>query len=350
MFVSLVAPKIFSGYWELHLAFVVLAGLLSFQIWRQFRPRFQIRPANWLPLAGAIIWIAAVGTMIVSLQHHMQDSESSAIATSRGFYGVLQVSGKNEGTEDEYRSLYHGRISHGRQYTNEEYRDLATTYYSLDSGVGAVFELLPENRENPSESLHVGVIGLGVGTIATYAEKGDRFRLYEINPQVEMLARKHFTYLADCKGSEKVVLGDARISLERELAEGENQQFDALSVDAFSGDSIPIHLLTREAFSLYFEHLKPDGVLAVHITNLHLDLADPVRNQARLFDRSAVRVDHVPDLDMYHCYYSDWILISKNPNFLSALNSSNFPSEWDREKPEDILWTDDYSNLFEVAL
>src|SRR5690606_33296318 len=118
----------------------------------------------------------------------------------------------------------------------------------------------------------------GIGTIATYAEPGDRFRLYEINPQVEELARSHFTFLADCAGEASVILGDARISMERELSEGTSQDFDTLFVDAFSGDSIPIHLLTREAFALYFEHLKPDGVLAIHITNIHLDLADPVRN------------------------------------------------------------------------
>lgn len=142
----------------------------------------------------------------------------------------------------------------------------------------------------------MGVIGLGVGTIATYAEPGDRFRLYEINPQVEQLARVYFTYLADCEGEESVILGDARISLERELSESGSEKFDALFVDAFSGDSIPIHLLTREAFALYFQHLKPDGVLAVHITNLHLDLSDPVRNLAKQFGWSAFRVDDTPDL------------------------------------------------------
>src|SRR5690606_4920101 len=116
--------------------------------------------------------------------------------------GVLQVSKELAGTEDEYLSLYHGRISHGRQYQNEAYRRLATTYYSLDSGVGAAFALLPARTEIPPAPLHVGVVGLGVGTIATYAEPADRFRLYEINPQVEELAREHFTYLADCAGEE----------------------------------------------------------------------------------------------------------------------------------------------------
>lgn len=358
LFVSLLAPRLFTGYWELHVAFVVLAALTSIQLWRSLRP--LERP--WGPLRGVAAWSRLVATIVgvclwisslivmgLALRHHMQESRSTTLAAKRGFYGILQVATELPGTDDEYRSLYHGRISHGRQYQKEEFRRLATTYYSLESGVGAVFALLPVRTQIPPAPLHVGVVGLGVGTIATYAEPGDRFRFYEINPQVEELARSHFTYLADCAGETSVVLGDARISLEREGAKGENQAFDALFVDAFSGDSIPIHLLTREAFALYFEHLKPDGVLAVHITNLHLDLADPVRNLATAFGYRAFRVDHSPDVVDYHSYYSDWVLITKDEKFIKALEASDFLSEWDREVPQEILWTDDYSNLLEVA-
>ena len=358
LFVSLFAPRLFTGFWELHVAFGLLAILTSVQLWRSFRPLER----EWGPLTGApawsrlaaailgvALWISALIVMGLALRHHMQESQKTALAVKRGFYGVLQVSTELAGTDDEYRSLYHGRISHGRQYQNPDYRRLATTYYSLESGVGAVFALLPARTKIPPAPLHVGVVGLGVGTIATYAEPGDRFRLYEINPQVEELARSHFTYLADCEGEESVILGDARISLERELAEGQKQKFDALFVDAFSGDSIPIHLLTREAFALYFEHLKPGGVLAVHITNLHLDLADPVRNLAAELGYRAFRVDHSPDVVDYHTYYSDWVLITKDEDFITALEASDFLSEWDREVPKEIFWTDDYSNLLEVA-
>jgi len=358
LFVSLFAPRLFTGFWELHVAFGLLAILTSVQLWRSFRPLER----EWGPLTGApawsrlaaailgvALWISALIVMGLALRHHMQESQKTALAVKRGFYGVLQVSTELAGTDDEYRSLYHGRISHGRQYQNPDYRRLATTYYSLESGVGAVFALLPARSKIPPAPLHVGGVGLGVGTIATYAEPGDRFRLYEINPQVEELARSHFTYLADCEGEESVILGDARISLERELAEGQKQEFDALFVDAFSGDSIPIHLLTREAFALYFEHLKPGGVLAVHITNLHLDLADPVRNLAAELGYRAFRVDHSPDVVDYHTYYSDWVLITKDEDFITALEASDFLSEWDREVPKEIFWTDDYSNLLEVA-
>jgi spermidine synthase len=345
LLVSLVAPRFFDGYWELHLSFALLALLTSIQLWRQFRT-VLFRP---LTIAGTIAWLTALIFLAHFLLAHVEESRGEALALKRGFYGVMKVSEENIGTEDEYRALYHGRISHGRQYTDDEYHRLATTYYSLESGVGALFDLIPGRNASPPAPLHVGVIGLGVGTIATYAEPGDRFRLYEINPQVEQLAREYFTYLSDCEGEESVILGDARISLERELAEGNNQQFEALFVDAFSGDSIPIHLLTREAFALYFQHLKPDGVLAVHITNLHLDLADPVRNLAKDFGWDAFRIGNSPDIGVFHTYYSDWVLISKNAAFNSALEASDYLSEWDRETPGEIRWTDDYSNLMEVT-
>lgn len=344
VFVSLGAPRLFNGYWELHLTFSLLAALVTIQI---FRGRKAMPTALSVPLG--IVWVAALVAMVIHLKAHIGESRSHTIAAKRSFYGVLKVEEVNAGTEDVYRALHHGRISHGRQYLDDAYRQLATTYYSLECGVGAVFSCLPSRNELPTRPVHIGVVGLGVGTIATYAEKGDRFRFYEINPQVEELARSHFTYLADCRGEEKVVLGDARISMESELADGESQQFDALFVDAFSGDSIPIHLLTEEAFALYFQHLKPDGVLAVHITNLHLELADPVRNLAEHFGRKAVRVDHSPEVTDYHAYYSDWVLITRNEAFLANLENAGFPTEWDREETKPIHWTDAYSNLFEVA-
>ena len=171
-------------------------------------------------------------------------------------------------------------------------------------GCPAVFELHPNRRMGGRKPMHFGVVGLGTGTLAAFAEPGDRVRIYEINSQVEELARKEFGYLGNCKGSETVVLGDARITMERELAAGANQGFDALFIDAFSGDSIPIHLMTREAFELYFRHLQPNGVLAVHITNLHLDLSDPVRVLAREMGAGAVWVEHWTE----DGYGSDWVL------------------------------------------
>lgn len=344
MFVNLLAPQLFDGFWELHLAFVLLGLLTTIQLWRIF-PRHRTQP---IFITGTFIWIVGLVTMMISLNHHIRYTGNHAIETIRGFYGVLKVTRERADTEYEYRSLYHGRISHGRQYVSNDYRFMPTNYYGLRSGVGAVFKLLPRDINNV-HSLHIGAVGLGVGTIASYAQPGDRCRFYEINPQVEMLARKHFTYLSECQGEESVILGDARISLERELAVGQNQQFDVLFVDAFSGDAIPIHLLTREAFALYFKHLKAGGILAIHITNLHLDLSDPVRNLATEFGRSAFLVGHSPDSNEHHSYDSNWVLITNDLDFISALKGSDFLSKWDRETPRNIHWSDAYSNLFEVT-
>jgi hypothetical protein len=262
---------------------------------------------------------------------------------------VLRIYEENVLTDDYYRALYHGRISHGRQYMDDQFRELATTYYSLESGVGAAFENHSSREGALRRPMHVGVVGLGVGTLSTYAKPGDRVRFYEINPQVETMAREYFTYLEDCRGEEKVIIGDARISLEKELAETGSREFDILVVDAFSGDSIPIHLMTKEAFELYFQHLKPDGILAVHISNLHLDLSHPVRTISEELGYTPLSVEHTPEDDNYHSYYSHWVLISPDPGLESRLALTGFLSEWYTGKPKEILWTDDYCNLLQVV-
>lgn len=354
LFVSLVSPLIFSGYWELHIAFALLAVLTTYRLYRWLDPfgrnwrsgtKFGTALGITVAVVGGAVWVAALVAMTLGLRHHVIQTRNEVIAASRGFYGVLQVTEDDEGTKDVSRSLYHGRINHGRQYMDPKYRRVPTTYFNIRSGVGLTFKYLPQRMFTPPTSIHVGIIGLGVGTIATYATPSDRFRFYEINPQVEDFARSHFSYLADCEGEESVVLGDGRISLERELAKGGSQEFDILIVDAFSGDSIPIHLLTREAFELYFQHLKPNGVLAVHITNRHLDLSDPIRNIARSMERTHYRIVHNPSDGGY---FSDWILIGNDPAFISSLRSSGRISEWNRAEPKPILWTDNYSNLFEA--
>jgi hypothetical protein len=354
LFVSLVSPFIFNGYWELHIAFGLLAVLTTYRLFlwldpfgRKWRSDTKSRTALGITgaVAGGAVWLVALVGLALGLRNHFIQTKNDVIASSRGFYGVLQVTEDGKGTNEAQRSLYHGRINHGRQYLDTEYRRMPTTYYSIESGIGQTFKYLPQRMFTPPTPIHVGVIGLGVGTVATYALPGDRFRFYEINPQVEDFARSHFTFLADCPGQESVVLGDGRISLERELARGENQEFDLLIVDAFSGDSIPIHLLTREAFELYFQHLKPNGVLAVHTTNRHLDLSDPIRNIVGSMGRQAYRIVHDPGESGY---FSDWILIANDTSFLSSLRASGRVSNWTRVEPKPTLWTDNYSNLFEA--
>ncbi|MDA7921850.1 fused MFS/spermidine synthase [Verrucomicrobiales bacterium] len=340
IFVSLIAPVIFDGYRELHYALILLCLLTGIELFRSYRGVVK----GALLALGSVAWLLIFSLLLMGLAFQIHVREEGAVAVKRSFYGVLQVAEDYAGTEDHYLSLYHGRISHGRQYQSPEWEMIATTYYAEKSGVAATFECL----NTPAGERHVGVIGLGVGTLATLSDPGDRVRFYEINPQVEEMAREHFTYLEKSDAEVEVVIGDARIMLEQELKRGESQQFDALFVDAFSGDSIPLHLITKEAFELYFQHLKPDGVLVVHITNLHLDLSDPVRNLANEFGYTASRVEDWGEDE--HTYYSDWVLISKDDTFQETLNQSGFVNGWDRALRPEILWTDDFCNLLDVIV
>ena len=347
MFVGLLAPKIFTGYWELHVGLMAFAALAGICLRRDVSGGHVSEKGRALVYSGGVFWVGGMAVMAFYLHAHFAEVKGSAISSTRSFYGVLRVDEGDAFTDDHYRALYHGRISHGRQFLSDQFRRWPVSYYTEESGAGLVFRYHPARRDVGSPSpMKYGVIGLGVGTLATYANPGDTVRLYEINSQVEELAREYFTYLEDCDGEESVVLGDARISLEQEISQGRSEQFDALFVDAFSGDSIPIHLLTREAFELYFQHLKPDGVLAVHITNLHLDLSDPVRVLAEELGKEAILIEH--EGEEYHMNYSVWVLVSDDRKMLDEIVFDGWMTPWDRDVPKDIHWTDDYSNLLDV--
>jgi spermidine synthase len=233
--------------------------------------------------------------------------------------------------------LTHGTITHGIQFLSSNLRQLPTTYYSWESGVGLAWQVLAE-----SGTLRMGVVGLGAGTLAAYGRGGDRLRFYEINPAVIGIAKTQFTNLADCPAHLDIVLGDARLS----MAQEPDQRFDLLVIDAFSGDAIPIHLLTREAFRIYCCHLKPDGVLAVHVSNHYLNLAPVVKLAALDMHKDAWQVDAYDD-DAREAYTSTYVLVSnragffENPLFTDQLIGIDVP----RGVRE---WTDDYSNLWQV--
>jgi hypothetical protein len=254
------------------------------------------------------------------------------------------------GDRDHERGFYHGKIQHGRQIMYPAQQRRPTSYYGIDSGAGTVLLHHPRRRAaNPAErNLNIGLVGLGVGTLATYGTDGDSMRFYEIDPQVEQVAREYFTYLESSKADVEVVLGDARISMQRELGESGSNNYDVLILDAFSGDSVPVHLLTEEAFDLYAKHLSDGGILAVHITNQYLDLSDIVRTAADRLGMYAIGVE-----DFGERYYEDvhdWVLIGTNAEFLRSRQLRNHATEWDSDKPQDIFWTDDFSNLFQVIV
>jgi hypothetical protein len=197
--------------------------------------------------------------------------------------------------------------------------------------------------------MKVGMLGVGTGTLAIYGQEGDVYRLYEINPVVTALAEGRggfFSFVKDSRAEVTMVLGDARISLERELAEGGSQGFDVLVLDTFSSDSIPVHLVTREAFTLYLAHLSPDGVIAAHITNLHLDLMPVFWRLAEEQGLNIVRVEYAGDAD--GGYASHWVLLARDASLLDVPAIQERAADLGGYETDLRLWTDDYSNLFQI--
>jgi len=263
----------------------------------------------------------------------------TGFVASRNFYGVLNVTEDETGAPRQRgRSLVHGRITHGFQFRDPEKRRIPTLYFTEDSGVGITLRNYP--RQGP---MRVGVIGLGAGTIAAYGQAGDYYRFYEINPEVQRLARQYFTYLDDSLADVEVIIGDARLSMEREPP----QQFDVLVLDAFSGDAIPAHLLTKEAFDVYRRHLRPRGVIAVNISNRHLDLSPVV---ARLAEHNRMESLYflVGEDPERRRFASQWYAITNNRQFLDN-EAVQAAAHGQLGKYAMIpLWTDQYNNLFRV--
>ena len=343
--VSQVAPRIFTGMWELHLSLLVVALMISYRVFQDVRSGV-IANRFWMALFG-LFWIQVVFTMSFFLWLHIEDQMDGTVAAKRSFYGSLRVYDGNVGKSNHWRALYHGRINHGRQYLDyDTIRAKPSTYYMQFSGAGLAFHFHPKRLAQPEQPINVGVVGLGTGTLAGYANPGDSIRFYEINPDVETLAREHFTYLKECPADLSVKLGDARITMEAELAADESNQFDLLFVDAFSGDSIPMHLFTEEAFHTYLKHLAADGTLVVHITNLHLDLSDPVRVLGDVFALKSIWVQRYRKRRGE--YYSNWVLMSRQPETLDKIIAQDLHTDWERAEARLIHWTDDYSNLLKV--
>ena len=324
--------------------FAVWAALAAvlFVLWLEWKPVGQ-GGGNWGWLLCLPVLVAAILGLGHELWSQVEYSRTGAVAVSRNFYGVLRVT---EYYPDDPRRhqyvLMHGRISHGCQLISDEGRRRPVTYFAEESGIGLTLTYHPRRERGP---LRVGVVGLGVGTIAAYGRKGDVFRFYEINAEVERFARQLFTYLDDSHADCEVILGDGRLSLERELLDGEPQQFDVIVLDAFSGDAVPVHLLTREAFEVYLQHLRPDGVIAVQVTNRYLDLNPVCAALAETFRLKSVLIETYSD-DSREVSASSQVLLTRNTDFLDLDEVQQAATEpTDKRR---ILWTDDYSDLFRI--
>ena len=295
---------------------------------------------RWRFAALPLALVALLGTVFV-LQ--IRSRNADVVEFARNFYGTLKVRRYPEpATSFHYHMLSHGITTHGMQFQRPLYDVWTTTYYGRKSGIGLVLQ----NAAPVEGGRNFGFVGLGVGTLAAYGLPGDRLRFYEINPAVPRLARTRFTYLARTAAADvQIVLGDARLSLENELAHGTAQQFDVLALDAFSSDAIPIHLLTQEAFAVYLRHLKPDGVIAVHVSNRYLNLQPVVAALAEHFHLHLVAISETPDKKHWWLYASNWVLLSRDPaRFASAdfLRAADKPAA---DAPTPVLWTDDRASL-----
>jgi tetratricopeptide (TPR) repeat protein len=334
-FVALIAPAIFDDYFELHWGLILCGGLFLLVLASEQPGRLR-HPGPGFAWLGGAATLAALAFALWGAAHR---HDALRVYRSRNFYGVLNVY-RHESPDPAMNllELVHGRVAHGIQLLEASRSQTPTLYYTTDSGVGRALALLPQEKRR------IGVVGLGTGTLAAYMRAGDRLRFYEINPEVDKIAEQFFTFLKSCAGQVEVVLGDARLSLENEPP----QDFDLLALDAFNGDAIPIHLLTREAFAVYQRHTKTNGVIAVHVSNLSVNLEPVVANLAQEFGYGAEVVEQPASIEAAGVLPSTWILLSREPNFIKAIAlnpSARAPSLIALKLP---LWTDDFNGVFAV--
>ncbi|MDB5297740.1 MAG: integral rane protein-like protein [Phycisphaerales bacterium] len=351
LFVSVAAPALFPDFFELQVGLFACGVLVAAALLLDPRSSVRgrpgtagggVRPRRPFELARDVVTplvlVIAVAALGRTLYRNVRTTLSGTPST-RNFYGVLRVY-EEDLPDGTLRRLQHGAILHGAQFVDGDRSAEPITYYAATSGVGRAAAAI---HERPAPA-HIGVVGLGVGTMAAHGRAGDTVRFYEIDPAVRDVATSRFSYLSGSKAAVTVVLGDARLSLEREPSQG----FDLLALDAFSSDAIPVHLLTREAFEVYGRHLRPNGILAVHVSNRHLDLAPVVYRLAGLLGYSAKWVSDDDDGGDIARDVSDWILLSRDANALDVPGIRAAERPPPAERPDLRPWTDDDANLYKV--
>jgi hypothetical protein len=338
--VAIIAPLFIIGLsWEFLIG-LFLTSLLAGHVLishkdSYFYRRLQFGSTSQKEMTAFLLIVAFVFYAIISAALYVvQARESKGIW--RNFYGILRVNQNKDAM-----CLMNGKIIHGCQPVDEKYRMKPTTYYG-EKSIGLAIQSL---REQKPEGLKIGAVGLGVGTVAAYGQKGDTIKFYELNPQDVEIAKKQFTYLSDTPAKVEVITGDGRLSLEKQLQNGQKQNYNILMIDAFTDDAIPVHLLTKEAFGLYRAHLAPDSIVAVHISNSYLDLVPVIAKIAEYYDMHALFIDAPPNNDLQT--RSKWAFLSTNRKLLMTQELKKAKSV--NADPRDIrLWTDDYSNLFQI--
>jgi SAM-dependent methyltransferase len=334
LFVGLLAPNLFNANYEFPIGLCATAILAAWVLLRNRESWFrQSGLGEGIGIAIVLLvvaYVSYVGTKTF-------DTVRGYRTVARNFYGLLRVIDVGQPPEDDaYRELLHGRIDHGIQMLSPKYHKSPVEYFCPASGIGQAL-----SRRATGVSWRIGIVGLGTGTLAAYGRPGDSIRIYEINPVVVDLAHSQFSYLDDSAAKVEVALGDGRLSLESEP----DQRFDLLVIDVFSGDSVPVHVLTVEAFKTYFRHLKPGGILSVNITNRYLNLEPVMETASRAYGKEAVVFDYDAKSSEFLCTSSSWVLIvDKKSAVLNGLQGQRLITE----RAGFQTWTDDYSNMFGI--
>ena len=337
LFVGLLAPNVFHAYYEFPIALALCALTAAIVFGRALRSR----PRIWMQ-TGIAVMVVLLGGYFYFLRDIMFRMVDGYKVVERNFYGQLRVvdEGDPRIDDDAARKLIHGVITHGQQMLRDEYRRLPVTYFCPESGIGRGMRALEGHPRR------IGILGLGCGTLAAYGRPGDTLRIYEINPQVVEIANRDFTYLKDTAAKVEVAMGDARLLLEAEPTRP-GQLFDILVMDAFSGDSVPVHLITKEAFAIYFQHLKPDGILAVNISNSYLALDPVMERAANAFDKVAMVYHWNPKEDDFMCFSCSWTLIMERATAAAHPELQKNASILRQKRPFRV-WTDNFSNMFSI--
>ncbi len=331
-FVNFVAVEIFTSYYE----FLLAGGLTGFLlVWRLSLTDPNLTYSNWVK-AGFQLSICVIFVVLFAGFVQLSDRfNQTDVVKTRNFYGILTVKEVSQDGKKE-RRLIDGSTSHGTQSLDEASKKIPKSYYRTQTAIGQL--LMFDSGDN----IKLGVIGLGTGALAAYGRSQDQFVFYELNPDVDKIAHSHFSYLADSKAQTQVILGDARLSLHKQWQAKQNQQFDVLVIDAFSGDSIPMHLLTEEAIALYLKHMSNSGVIAFHISNSHIDLTPVIESHARRYEQSLWYVKTPANNSEQHD--AIWVLMTEDQSLSSRLNLTE---PWPTPKTK-VTWTDAYSDLLSV--
>ncbi len=375
IFVGIIAPCFFKVLWELYIGYFICGCAVLIATLRDRQSLLNIPGWGWglrVP-AAAMVFVLGIAPFFLLIERLPQNYRENiftvaqrlgfdeylttgnpwekTIAMRRNFYGILRVVELSPPDPNKNQNvLFHGQTVHGFQLQHDEKsRRLPTSYYGENSGIGLAIINHPRYKSNdrPDNQMRVGLIGLGAGTLAAYGRDGDYYRIYEINPAIVELAASrddYFSFVSDCKAKVDIVLGDARVSLENEQPQG----FDILALDAFCGDTPPIHLLTEEAINIYLRHIRDGGVIAIHISNRYLDFRPIVWKIADKFGLAGADIISEADNDL--SYDASWILLTKDSDFLNQKRIVDASTP--RIAAEDLgsiqIWTDDYSNLFQL--